>query len=248
MTSEVKQPPKRIRVQKSLPAALAAITDQDRNKFTIALEVDNLPKSPNYGQEFNVVQGIKLLDDNGCKYVFDLNNLALDQTRQLCRNVGVTNCGSMSKYHCRQAIARFFEYQDKLETNGIAPTTHASRLTSTICCAINVVFSEAFFEDFKSVNDQKDRVDHEAKTTYMQFWICAAAAHNNIPDEVGNVGLQSDDDSSCNDAPDEFCVLLYTQKDVHMIDAPCKLQPNLCQVDQFDPDALRKKITTLFKV
>ncbi len=52
------------------------------------------------------------------------------------------------------AIARtYFRYQDALETSGLKPTTHASRVTtSTICRAVNVVFSAEFIEDFKTVN------------------------------------------------------------------------------------------------
>lgn len=59
------------------------------------------------------------------------------------------------------------------------PTSHASRLTSTsICRAINVVFSEEFIEDFKNVNDWKARKDHESKNRSKAFWIRAAIAYN----------------------------------------------------------------------
>jgi hypothetical protein len=69
------------------------------------------------------------------------------------------NCGYCQLWLTQQgvqlaAIARtYFRYQDALETSGLKPTTHASRVTtSTICHAVNVVFSAEFIEDFKTVN------------------------------------------------------------------------------------------------
>jgi hypothetical protein len=44
--------------------------------------------------------------------------------------------------------------------------------------AVNVVFSADFIEDFKTVNDQKSRKDHETKNTYKAFWIRAALVYN----------------------------------------------------------------------
>jgi hypothetical protein len=34
------------------------------------------------------------------------------------------------------------------------PTLHASRLISTICQAVNMVFGAEFIEEFKTVNDR----------------------------------------------------------------------------------------------
>ena len=92
--------------------------------------------------------------------------------------MGITNCGSRNNFNCQEAIAAYFRYEDTLDTNGMKPTSHASRLTSTICRAINVVFSEEFIEDFKTVNDRKARKDHESKNTSKAFWIRAAIAYN----------------------------------------------------------------------
>lgn len=51
-------------------------------------------------------------------------------------------------------------------------------MTSTVCCTVNIVFSAEFIEDFKTVNDQKSRRDHETQNTFKAFWISAAVAHN----------------------------------------------------------------------
>jgi hypothetical protein len=92
--------------------------------------------------------------------------------------MGITNCGSRNNFNCQEAIAAYFRYEDTLDANGMKPTSHASRLTSTICRAINVVFSEEFIEDFKTVNNRKARKDHESKNTSKAFWIRAAIVYN----------------------------------------------------------------------
>ena len=92
--------------------------------------------------------------------------------------MGITNCGSRNNFNCQEAIAADFRYEDTLDANGMKPTSHASRLTSTICRAINVVFSEEFIEDFNTVNEQKARKDHESKNTSKAFWIRAAIVYN----------------------------------------------------------------------
>ncbi|KAI2489793.1 hypothetical protein MHU86_24787 [Fragilaria crotonensis] len=110
--------------------------------------------------------------------VYNLKLLIVEHIRKLCSNVGITNCGSQNNFNCRKAIAAYFRYEDALDANGLKPTSHASRLTSTICRAINVVFSEEFIEDFKTVNDGKARKDHESKNTSKAFWIRAIKAYN----------------------------------------------------------------------
>ena len=113
---------------------------------------------------------------------FDLKSLTVDHLRKLCTNIGIVNCGSQNKFNCRKAIATYFRYQDTLETSGLKPMSHASRVTSTICRAVNIVFSGEFIEDFKTVNDRKNRKDHETKNTSKAFWIRAALAHNSCID------------------------------------------------------------------
>ena len=60
-------------------------------------------------------------------------------------------------------MATFIKYQDELQQKGLTATSTASRLTSTICRIVNVVFSEQFVDEFLSVNDRMSRRDHETK-------------------------------------------------------------------------------------
>ena len=115
---------------------------------------------------------------NQPEVIFDLKSLIVEQSRKLCANLGIVSCGSQNKFNCRQAIAGYFRYQDALDINGMKPTSHASRLTSNICRAVNVVFGAELIEDFKTVNDWKTCKDHESQNIYKAFWICATLAYN----------------------------------------------------------------------
>jgi hypothetical protein len=64
----------------------------------------------------------------------------------------------------------------------------ASRsMTSTVCRAVNIIFSEHFIEDFKQVNDRKTRRDHETSNLNRDFWIRASIAHNSCIDGTNKV-------------------------------------------------------------
>jgi hypothetical protein len=143
----------------AFPPELARVTDQDRNDFTHGLEVDTNRKSKNYGQENLVAQTVKVTV-NFRDIIVNLKVLTVSHLRQLCKNLGIMNCGSLSKYKIRRAIATYFSYQERLEKNGMLPSSAASRMTSTVCRAVNIIFSEQFIEDFKQVNDRKTRRDH----------------------------------------------------------------------------------------
>jgi hypothetical protein len=149
---------------KEIPIKITLINDKDRHKFDLVLEVDSNVKSKEYGKEFYVARYIII--EPTADYPdgkFDIDKLTIELLRKLCKNVGIANCGSHNKFNCRKAIATFFWYQDILQKNGLKPTTHADRVTSNICRAVNVVFSEEFIEDFKTINDRKSRQDHETK-------------------------------------------------------------------------------------
>jgi hypothetical protein len=156
------------------------VPDEDQGRFDLLLEIDSNPKSKSFGKEFLTAQAVRLppSSPNEPEVVFDLKTLTVDHLRKLCTNIGIVNCGSHNKFNCRKAIATYFRYQQALESSGLKPTTHASRVTSTICRAVNVVFSAEFIEDFKTVNDRKSRQDHETQNTHKAFWIRAALAHN----------------------------------------------------------------------
>ena len=75
------------------------MTDEDRSKFGMALEVDSNPKSKTFGTEFLVVQTVNVIV-NEKEVKFDLRTLVVDHLRRLCKNVGVINCGSFNKFDC----------------------------------------------------------------------------------------------------------------------------------------------------
>jgi hypothetical protein len=174
------KPKARKKTTKPLPSELALLTDEDRPKFTLAFEIDPNPKSKGFGKEFTVAQSVCIQPASADEppVVYNLKLLIVEHIRKLCSNIGITNCGSQNNFNCRKAIAAYFRYEDALDANGMKPTSHASRLTSTICRAINVVFSEEFIKDFKTVNDRKARKDHESKNTSKASWIRAAMAYN----------------------------------------------------------------------
>jgi hypothetical protein len=201
---------------KAFPSELANVTDEDRSRFGLALELDPNPKSKHYGSECLVALTVRVKNVENEDVTVDLKTLVVDHLRQLCRNVGVMNCGSANKFDCRKGLATFFSYQDELDRKGISTTSTAARLTSTLCRMVNVVFSEHFVKDFFSVNDKHSRRDHETKKTYKSFWINATLAHNscldseldvvNIPN-AGSAATATEDNAttSTNDNPTNYC-------------------------------------------
>jgi hypothetical protein len=135
-------------------------------------------------------------------------------------------------------LARLFMYQDKLETSGLKPTSNAGLMTSSICRAVNVVFSEQFIESFKTVNDIKTRRDHETQNTNKAFWIDAALAYNDCDDE--------ERDPMVGDSFSEL--LIADDSDPHLQELMSDPEINLMQTKQYDTDAFRKKLTDLFHV
>jgi hypothetical protein len=98
----------------------------------LALELDPNTKSKYFGSECLLTETVTIKeDDTEEKIVYDLKPLVLDHLRQLCRNVGVCNTGSMNKFELRKALAAFINYQNELDQKGISATSTASRLTST---------------------------------------------------------------------------------------------------------------------
>ena len=168
----------------SLPPELSNLTIRDRDKFVLVVEIDKTPRSVTLGQEFLVAQSVRIpgitLDPNlpPCPILFNLCVLTVDNLRNLCTCLGILNAGSLSKFNCRKAIATYCRYQESLDRTGLRPTAHAARITSSVCRAVNVVFSVDFIEEFKTVNDRKGRKDHETQNTFKAFWIRAVAAHN----------------------------------------------------------------------
>jgi hypothetical protein len=195
--------PKTKRKVKVFPPVLAKVTDDDRKNFGLALELDPNPKSKYFGSECLVAQTVTVKDDDtGEEILYDLKPLVLDHLRQLCRNVGVCNAGSMNKFELRKALAAFINYQNELDRKGISATSTASRLTSTICRAVNVVFSENFVKDFMSINDRHSRQSHETHKTYKGFWINAALAHNSCFANSTEIEMDTNNTESNNNGSD----------------------------------------------
>jgi hypothetical protein len=69
-----------------------------------------------------------------------------------------------------------------------------STVTSDICRAVNVLFSENFIEEFKNVYDRKSSLDHETSNTYEEFWKRVTAAYNSSVNN--NIDLTDNDDGT----------------------------------------------------
>jgi hypothetical protein len=182
MADDVTSQQKKQRKSKEFPAELSFLTDKDRDKFELVLEIDT--------------NG----DDSATTTIYQLGTLSIDNLRKLCKNIGVVNCGSHNKYNCRKAIATYFKYQDKLVATGMTPSSHSSRVTSTVCRAVNVVFSTEFVEEFRTVNDRKNRVDYETKNTNKAFWSRATAAHNTCYSSAKLTGNKHNENNSINNS------------------------------------------------
>ena len=133
------------------------------------------------------VPGNTTLDPNlpPCPILFNLCVLTVDNLRNLCMCLEVLNTGSLSKLNCRKAIATYCRYQESLDRTGLRPTSHAARITSSVCRAVNGVFSVDFIKDFKTVNDRQGQKDHETQNTFKAFWIRAVAAHMHYAKKAG---------------------------------------------------------------
>ena len=84
---------------KALPSELVNVTDEDRSRFGLALELDPNPRSKNYGSECLVAKTVTVNVDNR-EVIVDLNTLAVDHLRILCKNLGVANCGNANTFGC----------------------------------------------------------------------------------------------------------------------------------------------------
>jgi hypothetical protein len=229
---------KKQRTIKPLPPKLASITDKDKDKFFIALEKDLNTKSSNYGKEFNCVQSIKIAKDDGSGEEEEYNlktKLNLDQHRLLCSNLGIKNYGSMNLFQCRQAMAKVCQYATALETAGITPGSNHSLKNNTLCRLINVCFSTQFVDALLTLNDIKNRRDHEGGTTYKEFWVKAADAHNSFV---------VDDDLD----PEFEEIYNPNLQDPHLADLWVDDETNLQKVNNLTSTVFRERVLDLFRI
>jgi hypothetical protein len=206
--------------------------------FLLAKEADRNNKSDSFGKEMTAVQLVCIMKD-GKEEMFDLCVLNVDQIQQLCKNVGVTNCGNSTKNLVLRLHCNYFSYQKSLKEQGVSHQTHEHQTTSTILCAVNVVFSDKFIIDFLTINDHKACVDHEMGTTHKEFFICACDAHNACDEaSIASSDNQNGDNSN-------YMLLVYLPGDM---DLEKQDGINLRAVDQFTAKTFCKKIMDLFAI
>ena len=70
-------------------------------------------------------------------------------------------------------------------------TTATERMTNNIVRITNIVFSHDFFESFTSLNDAKNRADHESGNIPKKCWAEVAEAMNCYNDD-DNSSIQMD--------------------------------------------------------
>ena len=110
MAKNSNQKPKgRKKATKPLPSDLALLTDDDRQKFTLALEIDPNQKSNGFGKEFMAAQSVCIRPASADEppVVYNLKELLVEHICKLCSNLGITNCGSQNNFNCQKAIATY---------------------------------------------------------------------------------------------------------------------------------------------
>jgi hypothetical protein len=95
--------------------------------------------------------------------------LNLCQLRRFCRQIGVRHTAACNKDACRRAIAMLIEYDDGLTQSGLHPQKKEALARNTLLRLINVVFSPCFIDRFLSLNDAKNRWDHETRKLVNNF-------------------------------------------------------------------------------
>ena len=151
--------------------------EDDKDLIIISEETHPHPKSSTYGKPFCVMTSVKGKPPD--ESVVILNKLTTDQVCVFGRNMGVPGCFSKSKLLCCVAIAQHFDFCQQLGWYGLSPTAQVNQPISNLCRAINVVFSECFVNNLKTVNDKKTRINHETGNKHKDFWIHASVAYNN---------------------------------------------------------------------
>jgi hypothetical protein len=254
MTDSSSAPPKKRKV-KLLPPELALLSDNDRSKFIFGFIDDTNPKSKTYGNQIEVAKSVILED--GSEY--ELSKLTIDQTRSLVKSLGIVNCGSANKLVCFKAIASFFNYQQQLIDADLKPSSHSARVTSSVCRAINIVFSDDFITEFSYVNDRKNRADHENGTTNKLFWIRASDEHNRASGKLSHnqrtetTPIETEDDDGDmkpaaitivdddDDDDDKYAVIINSNNDDYIFELQQNKEINLQSVMTYSCDVFKKK-------
>jgi hypothetical protein len=169
------------------------------------MQVDPSSRSSTYGQECLCVVSVSIplqIANKPTKH-YDLEGMFLRHLRQLAKQMGLKNCGTFSKYDCRKYIGTLLKFHSSMEDHGLNPRTQVGLKTSSICRAVNVVFSSSFIESFRTVNNSKTREDHETKNTNKQFWSDATIAYNDC--DTGESEGKEDDQNNNNVSTYSIC-------------------------------------------
>jgi hypothetical protein len=122
-----------------LPLELSSLTDCDRSKFDLVLEIDKTHRSATFGQEFLVAKLVRVPSTNGevddPPTVFDLGAVTVDNLRKLCTNIGVSNAGLLSKFNCRKELQSTFGTRNPCRILASDPP-HTRRELQVVCAVL----------------------------------------------------------------------------------------------------------------
>jgi hypothetical protein len=256
--------------KKQLPDVILNFDFLDFSKYVKKSVMDE--RKNKTGDYVDIIEELIL---EGQREGYPLKKLTTMQMRNLCKLAGVPSCGSRTKFECQMFIANYITYGGDKTSNKLLKTSkYATCLTNKTCRLVNVVFHESFIENFKTVNDIKNRKDHETANTYKNFWIEATTAYNSCigfnineypktPAKLventtinGNkdIGLESrftiiDLSSMCESVDDCFTTIVNVSNNDHITEELTEdTSINLIEVDRLDVDVFRKKILNLFKI
>lgn len=225
-----KNPPKKKRPVKDLPPSLVDVFNKDSYDgdltSVIKFRLEDIPDRKD-DKEMECMVAYAVTGVDGTEFNLD-KDLSLDQLRVFCRKAGCHYINSKNKFQCRRALHIAAEFNKKMHREGAAVTTATERMTNNIVRITNIVFSHDFFESFTSLNDAKNRADHESGNIPKKFWADVAEAMN----------CSNDDDNSS--------IQMVIKED----DPRAEVLKDL-DLDEFDvmtADSIKKKINTLFKV
>ena len=225
---------KQKRTVKPLPPELDNIGPNSLSRIHCAVEVY---RNDDKTVEHSVAQYLECeVDENEVRKIkrIDLRkDLNLCQLRRFCRQLGIKQTASSNKDACRRAIALLIDYEKQLLQNGVHPRSTEARARNTLLRSINVVFSPCFVDRFLSLNDAKNRMDHETGQMMKNFWEDAVDCHNDFDDSdiCKDVILNSSDDK-------DFKTLLNNEY----------IAVDLEDSDNLTAATLQKKIMTLIKI
>jgi hypothetical protein len=171
--------------QTPLAAPFAGLTFADRDKFKCEDDCDGRAANVEDRGPFSVAVAFKLIDDTGEEHEIALPD-TIEHLRLLCKNLGLRNTGSWSKFMCRRQIALQIDNAD------IAESSNAKRnetRTNTNCRIVNAAFHPDMMEKLRCLNDAKKRSDHEGKTTFKDFWMEVLEVVNDFDDTM-NPGME----------------------------------------------------------